>query len=74
MKKTTSPLLPLIKLCQQKKHRGLKSSVQSQLVAMGYKANWGQVSDWLHPVEAMRRVPRQPIMAALLAIQESVNK
>lgn len=73
--KTTSPsslLLPLIELAKQQ--RGLKSAVLVRVIEKGGTANWGQVSDWLHPDETKRRVPRQTALAIMLEVQKEMLK
>lgn len=63
-----SPLLPLIKLAA--KTHGLKSDVLVQVIKKGGTANWGQISDWLHPDESKRRLPRAAALKIMLAVQK----
>ncbi len=68
----SSPLLPLIELV--KSQRGMKSKVLVRVIEKGGTANWGQISDWLHPVESKRRVPRDATLAVMLEVQKEMVK
>ncbi len=68
----TTPLLPLIELA--KSQRGMKSKVLVRVIEKGGTANWGQISDWLHPDEKKRRVPRHETLAVMLEVQKEMLK
>ena len=71
-KKTKSPLQPLIDLVA--KNRGMKSTVLLRVIQKGRLANWGQVSCWLHPDPAKRRIPRDATIETLMEIQREMMK
>ena len=71
MSNERSPLESLIRKCQMTK--GLKTQILNYLVHKGYKANWAQISGWLHPDSGKRVAPSFHIGLALMRAEREVK-